>query len=74
VELISKTKSLYDMLRCGNKYEYFGLWCVYCVPCSVRLSPILHGTQYTHHSPKYLLPQRSISYKDVILLINSTIL
>jgi len=34
----------------------------------------LHGTQYTHHSLKYLLPQRRISYNDVISLINFTIL
>ena len=35
----------------------------------------LHGTQYTHHNLKYLLPQRRISYNDVyFLLINSTIL
>jgi hypothetical protein len=32
----------------------------------------LHGTQYTHHSLKYLLPQHRISYNDVFLLINST--
>jgi hypothetical protein len=45
VELITKNTSLYD---CGNKY--FRLWCVcyvYCVLCSVRLSHILHSTQYT---------------------------
>jgi len=33
-----------------------------------------HGTQYTHLSLKYLLPQRRISYNDVRSLINSTIL
>jgi len=44
------------------------------VPCSVRLSRTLHGTQYTHHNLKYLLPQHRITYNDVFLLINSTIL
>jgi hypothetical protein len=32
------------------------------------------GTQYTHHSLKYLLPQHRKSYNDIFLLINSTIL
>ena len=32
------------------------------------------GTQYTHHNLKYLLPQRRISYNDVLSLINFTIL
>jgi len=36
----------------------------------VRLSRTQHGTQY---SLKYLLPQRRISYNDVLSLINSTI-
>ena len=31
-----------------------------------------HGTQYTHHSLKYSLPQRHKSYNYVLLLINST--
>jgi len=34
----------------------------------------LHGTHYTHHSLKYLLPQHRKSYKDVFLLIDSTLL
>ena len=33
----------------------------------------LHGMQYTHHSLKYLLPQRRISYNDVFLLIKWSI-
>jgi hypothetical protein len=37
-------------------------------------SRTLHGTQYTHHSLKYLLPQRRISYNDVFLLLSSTTL
>jgi len=45
VELISKNTSLYDMRCCGNKY--FRLWCVCCVPCSVRQSRTLYGTQYS---------------------------
>ena len=32
----------------------------------------LHGTQYKHHSLKYLLPQHRKLYKDVFLLNNST--
>ena len=42
--------------------------------CGNNYSRTLHGTQYTHHSLKYLLPQRRISCDDVFLLINSTIL
>ena len=43
---------------------------VYRVVCDPGYT--LHGTQYTHHSLKYLLPQRRISYNDVFLLISST--
>jgi len=49
------------------------------VPCILITSRFFsptrtqHGTQYTHHSLKYLLPQRRISYNDVFSLINSTI-
>jgi len=32
----------------------------------------LHGTQYTHHSLKHMLPQYCKTYNDVLLLINST--
>jgi len=48
--------------------------CVVCTACRVVSDCIrtLHGTQYTHHSLKYLLPQHRKSYKDVFLLINST--
>ena len=35
-------------------------------------SPTLHGTQYTNHSLKYLLPQHRKSHNDVFLLISST--
>jgi hypothetical protein len=38
---------------CGNM-------CVYWVPCSVRLSRTLHGTQYAH-----MLPQHCNIYNDV---------
>jgi hypothetical protein len=31
-----------------------------------------HGTQYAHHSLKYLLPQHRKSYNDVFLPITST--
>ena len=37
------------------------------------LCPTQHGTQYTHHSLKYFLPQRRMSYNDVFLLTNFTI-
>ena len=47
------------MQCCGS------MWCVYWVLCSVHT---LHSTQYTHH----MLPQHSITYNDVSLLINST--
>jgi hypothetical protein len=40
--------------------------------CSVRLSGMLHGTQYTHHNLKHMLPQHCITYNDVSLLIIST--
>jgi len=30
-----------------------------------------HGTQYTHHNLKYMLPQHCTTYNDVFLLINS---
>jgi len=38
---------------------------VVCVPCSV----LLHGTQYTHHKLKYMLPQ----HVDVIKMHGTTI-
>ena len=44
------------------------------VLCATGQSHTQHGTQYTHHSLKYLLPQRRISYNDVLSLINSTLL
>ena len=30
----------------------------------------LHGTQYTHHNLKHMLPQHCKSYNDVFLLID----
>jgi hypothetical protein len=30
-----------------------------------------HGTQYTHHNLKHMLPQHCKTYNDVLLLINS---
>jgi len=51
--------------------------CDMCTACRVvcDCSCTLHGTQDTHHSLKYLLSRRHISYSDVyFLLINSTIL
>ena len=50
------------MQYCGS------MWCVYWVLCSVRL----HGTQYTHHNKKHMLPQHCKTYNDVSLLIIST--
>ena len=43
--------------------------CDVCTVCRVVCSRTLNGTQYTHHSLKYLLPQRRISYNDVLSLI-----
>jgi hypothetical protein len=34
-----------------------------------RASRTPHGTQYTHHNLKHMLPQHCITYKDVFLLI-----
>jgi len=50
--------------------------CSVCTVCAVvcDCSRTLHGTQYTHHSLKYLLPQHRKSYDDVFLLISFTIL
>jgi len=48
--------------------------CDVCTACRVVCDNTQHGTQYTHHSLKYLLPQRRMSYDDVLSLINSTIL
>ena len=47
---------------------------VMCVLRAVLCVRTQQGTQYTHHSLKYLLPQRRISYNDVLSLINSAIL
>jgi len=46
--------------------------CDVCIACRVVCTQ--HGTQYTHHNLKYLLPQCCISYNDVLSLTNSTIL
>ena len=35
-------------------------------------SSTLHGTQYTHHNLKHMLPQHCITYNDVSLMIIST--
>jgi len=48
--------------------------CDVCPACCVVCDRTQHGTQYIHHSLKYFLPQRHISYKDVLSLIISTIL
>jgi hypothetical protein len=37
-----------------------------------KVSRTLHGTQYTHHNLKHMLPQHCITYKDVLSLIFST--
>ena len=42
--------------------------CGACTAC--RVVRALHGTQYTHHILKYLLPQHSKSFNDVFLRIN----
>ena len=33
---------------------------------------MLHGTLYTHHNLKHMLPQHCVTYNDVSLLIIST--
>jgi hypothetical protein len=44
-----------------------------CVLSAVqRATRTLHGTQYTHHNLKHMLPQHCITYNDVFLLIIST--
>ena len=43
---------------------------VVCVLSAVL--SVLHGTQYTHHTLKHMLPQLCITYNDVFLLIIST--
>jgi Na+-translocating ferredoxin:NAD+ oxidoreductase RnfC subunit len=48
--------------------------CDLCTACRVVCDCTQHGTQYTHHSLKYLLPQHRKSYNDVYLLINTTLL
>ena len=54
--------------------------CDVCIACRVVCDcsrTVAHYTArrtHTHHSLKYLLPERRISYKDVLSLINSTIL
>ena len=37
-----------------------------------RATLTLHGTQYTHHKLKHMLPQNCKTYNDVFLVINST--
>jgi len=49
------------------------MWCYAC-SWDVRGDLTQHGTQYTPHSLKYMLPQGRISYNVVLSLINSTIL
>jgi hypothetical protein len=43
---------------------------VLCVLDAVQCA--LHGTQYTHHNLKHMLPQHCKTYNDVFLLIIST--
>jgi len=45
---------------------------VVCVLGAVqRATHMPHGTQYTHHNLKHMLPQHCITYNDVSLLIIS---
>jgi len=60
------------MLKFTLKYLIFAPTCFgplgpSSVPCST-----LHGTHYTSHNLKYMLPQQCKTYKDVFLLINPT--
>jgi len=45
-----------------------------CVLRAVLCATESHTTRHAIHSLKYLLPQRRISYNDVLSRINSTIL
>jgi len=55
---------------CGTFNILGHLQILYYVPCSV--SRTLHGTRYTHHNLKYMLPQHCITHNDVSLLIISS--
>jgi len=67
----------YKMLKFTLKYPIFAPTCFgplgpsSVVPRSVNIRT-LHGTQYTHHNLKYMLPQHCITYNDISLLIVST--
>ena len=50
-----------------NISEFF-----YCCSMHFDFCHTLHGTQYTHHSLKHMLPQHRNTYNDVFLLINFT--
>jgi len=55
------------MQCCGSMFQV-----VVCVLGAVqRATHMPHGTQYTHHNLKHMLPQHCITYNDVSLLIIS---
>ena len=50
-------------------------WTELLYQCKLALSAVSrtpHGTQYTEHSLKHMLPQHHNTYNDVFLLINLT--
>jgi hypothetical protein len=59
-----------------HRYMTCGVVATSISGCVLRavLCATQHGTQYTHHGLKYLLPQHRKSYNDAFLLINSTLL
>ena len=57
------------MRRCGNKY--FRLWCVYCVPCCVRLQlKYLYVCSYMFRSNWTILRERMLSLAKATILWN----
>jgi len=74
---LAKATILWNLLVKIHRYMICGVVATSisgCTECRVvcDCSGTLHGTQYTHHSLKYSLPQHRISYNDVFLLIKST--
>jgi len=43
-----------------------------CTECRAACDSVMHGTQYTHHSLKHMLPPHCKTCNDVFLLITST--
>jgi hypothetical protein len=72
----SSQKYVYEWFRSRNNYSKHDVlddqkWVTGC-RAACGLCRTLHGTQYTHHNLKHMLPQHYITHNDVFLLINST--